>query len=85
MEYNARHYIRQMIVTGDQIPDYSSICCRCMHIGPGSKNCTAFPEGIPMPIWIGENDHTGLYLGDNGIRFELRPALARREAIADMD
>ena len=53
-------------------------CCFCTHF-QGGRNldgtikpfvCRAFPFGIPEPILSGEVEHTTLYPGDNGIRFE---------------
>ena len=32
--------------------------------------CSAFPNGIPEGILIGENKHTSPFPGDKGIRFE---------------
>lgn len=57
---------------GHDIPVYSEVCSYCRHLkleSPG-RTCEAFPEGIPMDIWLGKNKHTGPYPGDNGIRFE---------------
>jgi len=54
-----------------EIPKYSEVCNRCKHLTDGLKRiCKAFPDGIPKAIWIGENDHTKPYKGDNGIRFK---------------
>ena len=35
-----------------------------------ARTCAAFPKGIPLEIWNGENDHAQEFPGDNGIRFE---------------
>lgn len=55
----------------------SEICTMCKHYEPtnsksikGGQKCTAFPAGIPDEIWLGKNDHTKPYEGDNGITFE---------------
>lgn len=59
-----------------QIPRYSPICSRCRHWRPNEseagRQCAAYPkaDSIPMPIWLGENDHQQPYRGDNGIQFE---------------
>ncbi len=60
-----------------EVPVYSSVCLRCTHLDldafvQGKHRCAAFPDGIPMPIWMGENNHQKPYPGDQGIRFEPR-------------
>lgn len=54
------------------MPALSSVCGRCEHysLRSGERVCKAFPDEIPMAIWMGENDHTMPYEGDHGIRFE---------------
>lgn len=54
------------------VPPISEICVNCINLidsGIGRK-CRAFPNGIPLIIWNGENDHTSRVEGDNGILFE---------------
>ncbi len=51
----------------------SRVCSFCLHFNdknPIERRCEAFPEGIPLEIWRGENDHTKPFPNDNGIRFE---------------
>src|SRR5215212_4515424 len=57
------------------IPTFSYVCSRCRHeFARTHRACAAFPDGIPMKIWLGQNDHTKSFRGDHGIRFApLRP------------
>ncbi len=51
----------------------SRVCSFCQNFDlsdPVARQCSAFPAGIPLPIWNGENNHTEPYPGDNGIRFQ---------------
>lgn len=46
-----------------------SLCYKCKHYRK-SKTCDAFPDEIPMEIWIGSKAHTEPYKGDHGIQYE---------------
>jgi hypothetical protein len=48
---------------------FSSICSFCVHLY-AIRYCDAFPDGIPIEIWSGKNNHTQPFHDDNGIRFE---------------
>lgn len=53
------------------IPVYSDTCTLCRHLQAGDERiCSAFPDGIPLAIWIGDSEHHQPYPGDNGIQFE---------------
>lgn len=50
----------------------SPTCFYCVHHSDmeiSERKCPAFPDGIPLEIWNGQNDHTSPYPGDNGFRF----------------
>jgi hypothetical protein len=65
------------------IPSFSLVCSRCAHYDraePFARKCSAFPDGIPMPIWMGRHKHDTPYRGDGGIQFELAPDMTRVKA-----
>jgi len=57
----------------DHFHPYSPVCTHCIHkISFWPRTCKAFSTRIPDEIWLGENDHTQPYEGDQGIQFERR-------------
>lgn len=45
--------------------------CQYLHRNDKTANtCTAFPDGIPVEIFINEADHRNPYPGDHGVRFD---------------
>lgn len=52
-------------------PILSEACVFCRHLNlDGERACAAFPASIPLPIWLGENDHHAPFPGDHGIQFD---------------
>ena len=54
------------------IPVYSEVCTLCVHLKSISKKtCDAFPLGIPVEIWNGNNKHAEIHPDqENNIVFE---------------
>jgi hypothetical protein len=54
------------------MPSISPVCTWCCHLRDYGVDhqCDAFPNGIPMEIWKGQNDHREPFPGDGGIVFE---------------
>jgi hypothetical protein len=56
----------------DAIPTISPVCSRCVHLEWSmARRCAAFPDGIPLPIWLGEQTHRSPYPGDHGTEMNL--------------
>lgn len=59
-------------------------CATCVHLRKkrtqeGERTCDAFPEGIPLPIIAGRNQHRAPFPGDNDIQYEPRPGFEEKE------
>lgn len=72
---------KRITLDGESVSTFSEVCTLCRHFDerdPLARRCAAFPEGIPLPIWEGEDTHRSPYPGDHGIQFEPlpEPALA---------
>ena len=62
------------------IPHYSPVCSICKHFKADSMpptwgekpkpSCAAFPDGLPLEVWLGKNKHTTPIEGDQGLLFE---------------
>jgi hypothetical protein len=50
------------------LPRIGPVCAYCRHI-QGFRVCDAFPEEIPLAIWLGEHTHEQPYPGDHGVQF----------------
>lgn len=62
---------------GDWVPTIikgvSPTCDNCVHLRSSpARICDAFPDGIPLVIWNGDNKHTTPFAGDHGIQFEAK-------------
>lgn len=49
-------------------PPMCEVCTR--RVGNDPPACSAFPDGIPAEIYVGDVDHRRPYLGDHDIQFE---------------
>ena len=64
-----------------EIPVYSPVCTFGLHVSiEPRRTCTTFPEGVPLEIWIGDNNHTSPFPDDHGIQFELSDRVSAKVA-----
>ncbi len=47
----------------------SRTCDQCLWRLGSTRQCIAFPKGIPTDIWNGACEHTKAYPGDGGYQF----------------
>ena len=64
-----------------------SICLQCRHLFPPNPkrtaHCAAFPvEEIPLPIILGDIQHTSPYPGDHGIQYEPIEAAGGKDEVS---
>jgi hypothetical protein len=64
--------VDSMADTNRGIPFFSVVCAFCRH-QTAYRRCTAFPDGIPLAIWLGKDTHQAAYPGDHGVHFEPVP------------
>ena len=71
-----------------------SLCPLCKHLsddvvvneeGFDASTCKAFPQGIPLAIFVGGFDHREPYPNDNDVRFALNTALATEADVASYE
>ena len=49
-------------------------CFDCKHLRNNEVGtCKAYPKGIPVAIWSGENTHRERFPGDNGVIYAPKP------------
>lgn len=60
-------------MTVGRISEYRPACMNCKRLrtpkgslfdAPETSPCEAFPDGIPMPIWLGKHAHEEPYGGE---------------------
>ena len=52
-----------------------TLCMRCERFDRATPNenvCSAFPDGIPPAIFLGDVDHSKPFPGDHGLQFVAR-------------
>ena len=55
----------------NDIPILSAQCSFCIHNNPSDGPvCEAFPDGIPLSIWVNETKHDHSIEGDHGLQFK---------------
>jgi hypothetical protein len=55
---------------GDPQYEVAGICHTCVHQYASGSSCTAFPDGIPAVVLLGDFVHTKPYPGDRGVQFK---------------
>lgn len=52
-----------------------SLCASCRYLDLlrlSRRRCSAFPDGIPEPIWDGTVEHRQAHPGDHGVQYTAR-------------